>query len=108
MTTYTYTNADNTSIVSSDGRCIPVCPGNRDYDELVAAGTEIAAYVEPEPDYKTQAQAALDKSDTTVLRCVSAGITVPADWQAYRVALRSIVASGVGPLPVMPGYPAGS
>lgn len=62
----------------------------------------------PPPDYKALAQAALDRSDVTVVRCVSAGLAVPAEWQAYRVALRAIVNSGVGPLPARPDYPAGS
>ena len=54
------------------------------------------------------AQRALDQSDITVLRCVSAGIAVPAEWQSYRVALRGAVASGAGPLPSVPAFPAGS
>ena len=37
------------------------------------------------------AQAALDKSDTTCMRILSAGQAIPATWQAYRVALRNIV-----------------
>ena len=37
------------------------------------------------------AQTALTKTDITVLRCYSAGVAVPADIQAYRVALRAIV-----------------
>ena len=37
-----------------------------------------------------QAQSALTKTDTTVLRCYSAGVAVPADIQAYRLALRAI------------------
>ena len=57
---------------------------------------------------QAQAQALLDKSDVTILRCVSAQITVPTDWQTYRVALRSIVSSGTGTIPARPSYPAGT
>jgi len=57
------------------------------------------------------AQVALNKSDTTVVRCVSAGIAVPAAWQAYRNALRAIVngtdtTSAV--LPEQPAFPSGT
>lgn len=60
---------------------------------------------------KVQAQAALDKSDTTIIRCFSAGIAAPAAWQAYRTALRAIV-SGADTtstvLPATPPYPEGT
>jgi hypothetical protein len=55
-----------------------------------------------------QAQSLLDKSDITILRCVSAQVTVPAEWQTYRVALRSIVSSGAGTIPTRPNYPVGT
>ena len=57
---------------------------------------------------QTQAQALLDKSDVTVLRCVSAQVTVPTEWQTYRVSLRAIVSSGTGTIPTRPNYPAGT
>ena len=44
MLQYVYTNAEKTVIQCSDGRCIPVCPGNLDYDALIADGAEIAEY----------------------------------------------------------------
>lgn len=46
---YTYANAEKTAILSSDGQCIPVCTGNRDYDELVQSGVQISAFV-PDPN----------------------------------------------------------
>lgn len=64
--------------------------------------------VDPVMQMKQGAYSALVNSDTTVLRCLAAGIAVPADWISYRAALRAIVTSGVGPLPTMPGYPAGT
>ena len=57
------------------------------------------------------AQAALNKSDSTVIRCVSAGIPVPQSWQTYRNALRAM-ANGTDTtstsLPSMPDYPFGT
>ena len=59
-----------------------------------------------------QAQTLLDKTDITVLRCYSAGVAVPAEWQAYRVALRAIVTgkdTTSTSLPTAPQtYPAGT
>ena len=59
----------------------------------------------------TSAQLALDKSDTTVLRCYSAGVAVPAAWQTYRSALRAIV-NGTDTtstaIPATPAYPSGT
>ena len=57
------------------------------------------------------AKNALDKSDTTIIRCYSAGIAVPNEWQTYRNALRAIV-NGADTtstiLPTIPTYPEGS
>lgn len=77
----------------------------RGYDgKLYEAGTEPP---EPAPvfDYKAEAQAALDKSDLVALRCFKNGVPFPAEWATYCAALRAIVVSGVGPLPVQPAYP---
>ena len=57
------------------------------------------------------AQTALNKSDVTIIRCVSAGVTVPAAWQTYRVALRAIVGGTdtvSTALPTRPAYPSGT
>lgn len=58
-----------------------------------------------------QAQAALDKSDITILRCYSANVTVPSAWEIYRAALRIIV-NGTDTtstsLPIAPSYPSGT
>lgn len=59
-----------------------------------------------------QAQAALDKSDITVLRCFESDVTVPAAWREYRTALRDIIGSTsfgvITELPALPPYPSGT
>ena len=59
-------------------------------------------------DLKAQAQAALYKSDLVALRCIKAGVAFPAAWVAYVSALRGIVSSGTGAMPIQPTYPAGT
>jgi hypothetical protein len=73
-------------------------------------GTTFAAPAAAGHSLAVQAQAALDKSDTTLLRCVENTVPVPAAWVAYRVALRAIVggSSTATALPTMPAYPAGT
>lgn len=102
----------------SDGAYIPADPDNDDYKSYLAwvAHGNTAS---PNPDaasrafalYQYQAQALLDKSDVTVCRCVEHGVSVPAEWVAYRASLRGIVSatSGIpGSLPTKPAYPAGT
>lgn len=59
-----------------------------------------------------QAQAALDKSDITILRCFESDVTVPADWREYRAALRGIIVASENSdalkLPAVPEYPPGT
>ncbi len=61
-----------------------------------------------EPSARDLAQVALDATDTTALRCFKAGVAFPVEWQTYVKALRDIVRSGKGDLPVRPSYPAGT
>ena len=76
-------------------------------------GTFIGPTPSPAPviPLSVQAHNELDKSDVTVVRCVSASVTVPSAWQAYRTALRAI-ANGTDTksavLPTRPDYPAGT
>ena len=87
----------------------------------VATTDEAAGIVQTPPptveqlwaNYQSQAQAALDKSDTTMLRCAENSVPVPAEWAAYRKALRAIIGAKVAgdptqALPTIPAYPAGT
>ncbi|MGF6879033.1 hypothetical protein [Paraburkholderia sp. MM5477-R1] len=62
--------------------------------------------------YQAAAQAALDKSDLTIVRCTENAVTVPAAWATYRKALRAIVGAASGDptqaLPTKPAYPSGT
>lgn len=73
-------------------------------------GTTFAAPVAPVVDMRPAAQAALDRSDITIIRCYEHAVAVPAVWGTYRTALRAIVAGGAtsAALPVQPAYPAGT
>ncbi len=42
--TYRYADPNHTAIIREDGTSIPVAPGNRDYDALVASGASVFAY----------------------------------------------------------------
>jgi hypothetical protein len=69
-----------------------------------------AAPVAPPIDARPAARAALTASDITILRCYEHAVAVPADWTAYRAALRVLVSgpATTGPLPPMPAYPVGT
>jgi hypothetical protein len=62
--------------------------------------------------YQSRAQALLNESDRTVIRCYEASTPLPETWVTYRKALRAIVGAESGdptqPLPSKPEYPAGT
>lgn len=70
----------------------------------------VVAVTPPPVDTRHAAQAALDRSDITIIRCYEHAVAVPAEWGVYRTALRAIVAGGPtsAALPVQPAYPAGT
>ena len=65
-------------------------------------------------EFIATAQSALDKvtgPSGTIIRCVVAGVAVPAAWTAYVAALRAIVNGSdttSTALPKAPAYPAGT
>ncbi len=82
-------------------------------DQLAAAFTGYTAAVaaQTRAPLITSAQAALDRSDTTIVRCASASVAVPTAWQTYRSALRAIVNGSdttSTQLPTTPAYPSGT
>lgn len=62
--------------------------------------------------YQSMAQASLDKSDVTILRCYENAVAIPGAWATYRKSLRAIVSAKSGdatkPLPAQPAYPDGT
>lgn len=73
-----------------------------------ADGYPVAALsVETIDNSANEARQALEESNTTILRCVENGITVPVSWRDYRKALREIITDGTGTLPIRPEYPIG-
>ncbi len=94
----------------SDGAVIPPDPENTDwqaYQAWITLGNMAEPAAAPaDASLVSQARAALVASDRTVLRCVEAGLAVPADWHAFRNALRSVIAGRSATLPQQPDYPA--
>lgn len=62
----------------------------------------------PADDTVLRATLALTESDRTLLRCFEADISLPVEWKNYRSALRKIIRSGSGTLPVRPPFPPGT
>lgn len=109
----------STNILRSDGAQISADHGNTDYGAYLAwideGNTAAPAQTDPTAAWAAHqgaARVALDSSDVTMLRCLENAVAVPAEWIAYRKALRSILSSSGGdatqPLPTRPAYPAGT
>jgi hypothetical protein len=114
---YTYALTQGTSILRSDGANIPPDANNTDYAAYLAwlAAGNIATPVDPtviaaqaQAQLAAQAQALLDKSDKTMLRCFEHAVTPPAAWVTYRAALRSVINGSLSAVPTTPAYPAGT
>ncbi|MGD0973557.1 MAG: hypothetical protein ABR866_05680 [Candidatus Korobacteraceae bacterium] len=114
---YTYSLTQGTAILRSDGANIPPDPANIDYAAYlawVAAGNTptpvdpavIAAQAQAK--LAAQAQALLDKSDVTMLRCFEHAVAPPTEWVTYRAALRQVVAGTLSAIPSTPAYPTGT
>lgn len=97
----------------ADGSYGDFGPDVDEYQPVLGVGdtleySDVLPEIQPPLDYQAEAQAALDKSDLVALRCFKNGVPFPAEWATYCAALRAIVVSSVGPLPVQPAYPEGS
>ena len=73
--------------------------------EIVEVSTPDPA---PADDTVLRATLALTESDRTLLRCFEADISLPTEWKDYRSALRKIIRSGSGTIPVRPPFPPGT
>ena len=83
------------------------CPEDTQCGSQYVGGT----FVAPIPpaavvDVKGQALAALQASDVTMLRCWETGQSPPAEWVAYRAALRLVVGGASTTMPDRPATPA--
>jgi hypothetical protein len=75
--------------------------------QIAAVNAVYEAHDPSKQDFTAAAQAALAKSDMTIIRCAENSIPVPSAWATYRAALRAIiVGKQSGPLPSVPAFPA--
>lgn len=88
-----------------------------DTPDVVIAGVKsvYAAHDPSKPSWASRqaaARAALDDSDTSIMRCYENAVPVPAAWVDYRKSLRAIVSASSGDslleLPAKPPYPSGT
>jgi hypothetical protein len=110
-------SVDGTSVsrVWPDGHSESMLVTTPEYEAWLAAGNtpqpaqsaaDIAAAQQAQ--LQAQAQAALVKSDVTLLRCSEHGIAIPPEWATYRAQLRQVMQGTLSVLPAQPGYPAGT
>jgi hypothetical protein len=84
----------------------PPVPGEAPLYDAAQAARDV---LQASSALRVQAQALLDKADTSALRALKLGVPVPAGWLAYEEALRVIVRTGTGTIPALPAtYPDGT
>lgn len=93
--TYTYYDETQSLIkaVAEDGSVIviPVCPGNREYDDLISSGAPIGPYVAPVSTGPTEGEVRLayqEESDPLFFKW-QAGDGTKEEWLAKREEIRS-------------------
>ena len=68
--TYTFANAEETTLLREDEQgntvCVPADPTNRDYAEFLASGATASAYVAPPEPEPLTAQQKLENAGLTV------------------------------------------
>jgi len=83
-----------------------------DFGEIHHAESDSVDYLNSLPLQQIidNARIALSASDATLLRCYEVGISLPAEWVAYRKELREVIRAGsdgvVMKFPDRPQYPA--
>lgn len=91
---YRFANAQNTVIIAPDGSSIPAVPGNRHYDEIIAAGTSVEPFEPPPPteaEYAGAIQVHIDNTARTRgyadgVACASYITSTMPSWQAEAAA----------------------
>ena len=107
---YAYSNNGQSMRAIDDGMQVT---GEVAFDHLASDAELLAAfpnYIAPsvlaaKAALQAQAQSLLTASDIQVIRCVESGTTLPAAWVTYRTALRAVVSSGTGTIPIRPDWP---
>ncbi|MBI3441726.1 MAG: hypothetical protein HY052_08025 [Proteobacteria bacterium] len=77
-------------------------------ETILWADQEAMQAEQTQQQIKADAHAALKASDLVAVRCLKAGVSFPAEWQAYVVQLRAVAVGAAGPLPDQPAFPAGT
>lgn len=100
-------------VATATGAFVPADPANPDWRDFLAWRAEggvpaPAAEAGDTASIVLAARAALQASDRTILRCLEAGVPVPPDWIAYRVALRAVVSGRAIDLPACPDFVPGT